>query len=91
MNVINLSASGHLSVDGFADHLIIIFTYKSLYWLSVARRFLKQTHVPDPGKTHVQRTWYGSSSKCEYIHILLKLLYLFLMSNTEALLLIDNK
>ena len=57
--IIHLSVPGQLAVNGFPDHLLIVFHHIRLNRGTVHRRFLQHTHVPDSRQTHVQGPWNG--------------------------------
>ena len=91
INIINLSASCHLTYNCLADHLFIIFAHKSLNGQTIVGSFLQHTHITDSNETHVQSTRNGSCCQCQHIHIFLQFLDFFLMSHTKTLFLINNQ
>ena len=89
--IIYLSAPSQLPMDRLTHHLIIIFHYIGLDRDTVDRRLLQHTHVADADQAHVERSGDRSRRKCQYVHVLLQLLDLFLMGNSESLLLVNDK
>ena len=56
VHIVNLSVSCKLAVDGFPDHLFIIFHNIGLDGKTVNGRLFQNTHIPDTDQAHVQST-----------------------------------
>ena len=91
VNVVHLSVSGKLPDDGLPHHFLVILADKGLDGLTVSRRFLQHTHIPDADEGHMQSPGNGGGRQRQHVHILLQLLDLLLVGHAEALLLVNDQ
>ena len=89
--IIDLPASSEFPAYRLPHGLLVIFHYICLNGHTVHRRFLQNTHIPDPDQTHMKSP--GNRSRCERedVHILFQLLDLFLVGDAEALFLVNDQ
>ena len=91
VQVVDLPAARKLAPDGFGDHAPIVLEYIGLHRLTVLRRHLDGGHIADARQRHVQCARNGRRGERERVHLLGKLLELFLVRHAEALLLVDDE
>ena len=91
VQVVDLPAARKLAPDGFGDHAPIVLEYIGLHRLTVLRRHLDGRHIADARQRHVQCARNGRRGERERVHLLGKLLELFLVRHAEALLLVDDE
>ncbi len=89
--IVNLPAAGKLPQHGLPHHFLVVFHDIGLNADTVLRCLLQDAHITDPNHTHMKCSRNGRGGKRQHIHILPKLFYFLLVSNAEALLLIDHK
>ena len=91
INVINLTASGQLSVDCLPHHLLVVLHHIRLDRHTVHRRLFENAHIADPDQAHVQRAGNRGCRQRQNIYIFLELLDLLLMRNSEPLFLVNDQ
>ena len=91
MQVEHLPAPPQLPTDGLVQHVLLVFQHEGLHRHPVHRRFLQHRHIPDAGKRHIQRAGNGGGGQGQHVHVLGKLLELFLVGHAEALLLVHDQ
>ena len=90
VQVIHLSATLKLTVNGIAQHRPIVLHDEGLHRQSVLRRLIDGRHVTDAGKRHVERSGYRRCRERQNIDTSRHFLNVLLVAHAEALLLIDN-
>ena len=69
VHVVDLAASGHLSGNCFAHHLLIVFADKSLDGQTVVGGLLQHAHISDTDQAHVQCSGNRRCRQGQYVHI----------------------
>ena len=91
VDIVDLSAAGKFPVDGFPDHLFIVFAHKRLNRDSFSGRLLENTHIADSDQTHMHRPWNRGSGEGKHVYRLFHLLDFFFVRHAETLFLVDNQ
>ena len=86
INIVDLPFARKLAQNRFPHHLLVVFHNIGLDRHAVLRRFFEDTHVPDAGQAHVQRSWNRCRGQCQNIDTRTELLDFLLGSHAEALL-----
>ena len=89
--VIHLSTPAKLPADGFPNSLLIILHNVCLDRHTIHRRLFQNAHITDTDETHMKSSRNWRCRQRQYIHIFFHLLDLLLVSNTKALLLINDQ
>ena len=88
VHIVYLTMPCKLSGNRLPGKLPVIFHDIGLYRPPVHRRLLKQAHVSDSNKTHMECSRDRRRRQCQNIHIGLHLFYLLFVIYTESLFLI---
>ena len=90
VQVKNLTASAHLAADSLVNHRVVVLEHVGLDRLTVHRRFLDNAHVAKSAHRHVERARDRGRRERKHVDVLDKLLEPLLLSNAEALFLVDD-
>ena len=90
VQVVHLPAPGKLLLHGLGKDDVVVFQHKGLHGLPLDGRLFDGGKVPDAAHGHVQGAGDGSGRQGEHVHPDEVLLELFLVFDTEALLLVDD-
>ena len=91
VQVIHLSAAAQLALNRLADKLGIVRYDIGLNRMTIRRGHFKHRHIAYSRHCHVESARNRRCGKGEYINKRKLFLELFLLRNTEALLLVNNK
>ena len=91
VQVIHLSAALYLAADSVADNSPVVLHDEGLHGQAVLRRLVYRRHVADAGKRHVERARYRRCRQRENVHAAAHFLYVLLVPDAEALLLINDE
>ena len=91
IDIVYLPLPSAFSLDRFSYHLVVILHDIGLDRHPVVGGFFQHAHIPDSDQAHMKRPRNRRCRQSQYIHIFLQFLNLFLMLDTETLLLIDDQ
>ena len=88
VEIIHLPAPGELAADRVAYDAPVVLHHEGLHRQAVHGRLLDGGHIAYSAKRHVQRAGYRRCREREHIYLTAHLLDMFLVGNSEALLLV---
>ena len=91
VKVVYLTASAKLSFHSLGKYFHIVGHHIALYRMSSHGSNFKHRHISYARHRHIESTGNGRCRKGEYVNIGKLFLELFLLCNTEALLLVNNE
>ena len=89
--IIDLTSARKLAFDCLADYKLVIFHHICFNRVSVARRLIDYTHIPDTAQRHMKRSRYRRGGKRQNIDIVAHFLDFFFMTYTKTLFFIYNQ
>ena len=91
VQIINLPAALYLAAYRVAEYAPVVLHDEGLHRQAILRRLVDRRHVAYAGKRHVERSRYGRCRQRENIDAAAHFLYVLLVANAEALLLVDDE
>ncbi len=91
VDIVDLTAPAELSEDGLPHELIVVLHDVGLDRLPVLGCLLKDAHVPDADKAHVECARDRGRRQRQHVHVFAQLFDLLLVTHAKALLLIDDE
>ena len=70
IDIVDLSAPGHLPDNSLSDQFVVVFADKSLDRQPVVGSLLQHAHIPDTDEAHVQGTGNRCCRQGQHIHVL---------------------
>ena len=87
----NLSASQKLLLHCVKENAVVVLENVGLHGSALARSLIEYRHIAYAVHCHIKRSGNGRCAQSENVNVLRHFLKLLLLSNAEALLLVDYK
>ena len=91
VQVIHLPAALYLAPYRVGDDAPVVLHDEGLHGEPILRRLVDGRHIADARQRHIQRARYRRCRERQHVHAAAELLYVLLVADAEALLLVDDE